>query len=78
MKSVGERGLSQLGKGKGDKVSRREGVRSAKERERGRSQSERRGKVSWREGKGMKSVGEKGLSQLERGKGDEVSRREGV
>ena len=35
MKSVGEKGLSQLGIGKGDEVSRREGVRSAGERERG-------------------------------------------
>ena len=35
MKSVGEKGLSQLGKGKKDEVSRREGVRSAGEMERG-------------------------------------------
>ena len=35
MKSVGEKGFSQLGRGKGDEVSRREGVKSAGERERG-------------------------------------------
>ena len=43
MKSVGEKGLSQLERGKGDEVSRREGVKSAGKRERGISQSERRG-----------------------------------
>ena len=35
MKSVGEKGLSQLERGKGDEVSQREGVKSAGERERG-------------------------------------------
>ena len=35
MKSVGKKGFSQLGRGKGDEVSRREGVKSAGERERG-------------------------------------------
>ena len=35
MKSVGEKGLGQLEKEKGDEVSRREGVKSAGERERG-------------------------------------------
>ena len=34
MKSVGEKGFSQLGRGKGDEVSRREGLKSAGERER--------------------------------------------
>ena len=33
MKSVEEKGLGQLGKGKGDKFSRGEGVKSAGERE---------------------------------------------
>ena len=35
MKSVEEKGLSQLVRGKGDEVSRRKGVKSAGEEERG-------------------------------------------
>ena len=75
MKSVGEKGLSQLERGKGDEVSRREGVKIAGKRERGLSQSERRGTsagerergLNQSERRGWVSWGEeKGFSQSER------------